>query len=149
MPLSVLRSTAVFGFDTIAESCTQNAGVSLASAAEIATCVQQAALYRAERALAIGVPRIGDLLAQSFDVESSGICVPSATGNVDALADPFQAELALRCHVATTLELSKITALNAGAREIDGEFAKLSRPYTSSKAGKLAHAVQYKDAPRP
>lgn len=44
----------------------------------------------------------------------------------------------------TALELGKLTPWNDGAAETAGEFGKLSKPFSNSKPGKLAYALDYK-----
>jgi hypothetical protein len=108
VPVEILRSQDGFGFEKIEASCQQNAGLSLDSIDDIIGCVQQATMCRAERALAVAIPRISDLLAQSFDVESSGICVPPPTGNLDGLSDPIQAGRAVKCQSGTSVAAQQV-----------------------------------------
>jgi len=44
----------------------------------------------------------------------------------------------------TALSLGKLAAWNAGAAKTKGEFAKLSKPITDAKPGKLAFAIDYR-----
>lgn len=46
----------------------------------------------------------------------------------------------------TALELGKLALWNNGAAESSGEFAKLTKPYSDAKPGKLAYALAYKAA---
>jgi hypothetical protein len=42
------------------------------------------------------------------------------------------------------LELGKLSPWNAGKAASAGEFAKLSKPYSDAKPGKIAYALEYK-----
>jgi len=44
----------------------------------------------------------------------------------------------------TAAQLGVLPLWNAGAAETAGEFAKLSKPYSDAKPGKIAYALQYK-----
>ncbi|WP_369637083.1 hypothetical protein [Nocardia sp. JMUB6875] len=44
----------------------------------------------------------------------------------------------------TAGELRVLAAWNAGAAETKGEFAKLAKPYSDAKPGKLAYAIEYR-----
>jgi len=44
----------------------------------------------------------------------------------------------------TATQLGVLPLWNAGAAETAGEFAKLSKPYSDAKPGKIAYALQYK-----
>jgi hypothetical protein len=44
----------------------------------------------------------------------------------------------------TAADLGVLPLWNAGAAETAGEFAKLSKPYSDAKPGKIAYAMQYK-----
>ncbi len=100
VPLSLLRAGSVLGFDSLEPSCQQYAGVSLNSLGAISSCVQAATTCRAERALALAVPRLADLLAPVLDTAGSGMCIPPPTGDLDGLGDATEAKRALRCQAA-------------------------------------------------
>lgn len=44
----------------------------------------------------------------------------------------------------TALQLGKLALWNAGAAANKGEFAKLSKPFTDAKPGKIAYALEYR-----
>lgn len=102
VPLSLLRASSVLAFEKIEPACQEDVGVSLTSLGAISACVQFAGSCSAEQALAIAIPRVGDLLAPVMDVEGAGLCVPPPTQQLDGLADPAQAKLAVRCQKATS-----------------------------------------------
>jgi hypothetical protein len=43
-----------------------------------------------------------------------------------------------------TLDLGKLSPWNAGKTETSGEFAKLAKPFSDAKPGKIAYALAYK-----
>jgi hypothetical protein len=47
----------------------------------------------------------------------------------------------------TAADLAQITPWNAGKAETSGEFAKVSKPFSDAKPGKVAYALDYKAAP--
>lgn len=49
----------------------------------------------------------------------------------------------------TALQLGKLQSWNSGAAETAGEYAKLTKPYSDSKPGKLAYALEYKKTVAP
>jgi hypothetical protein len=101
VPLSLLRAASVLGFETLESACQQHAGLTLNSLGAISQCIQTAATCRAERAFAIAVPRIADLLAPVLD-SAAGLCLPAPSGNQDGLADPTDATRAVHCQTAVT-----------------------------------------------
>ncbi|TMA79127.1 MAG: hypothetical protein E6J72_12265 [Deltaproteobacteria bacterium] len=102
VPFPLLLASSVLGFEKLDPTCRNEAHLSLTSLGAIAACVQFAGGCRAEQALGVALPRIGDLLPAVLNIEEIGVCVPSPSGDLDGLADPKQAQLAVRCQQGTT-----------------------------------------------
>ncbi len=102
VPFPLLLASSVLGFEKIDPTCRNEAHLSLTSLGAIAACVQFAGACRAEQALAVALPRIGDLLPTVLDVEEIGVCVPPPSGDLNGLADPKQGKLAVRCQQGAT-----------------------------------------------
>jgi cysteine-rich repeat protein len=153
VPLALLRAPSVLAFELAEPSCQHDADLSsLNSLGAIATCVQVLGTRRAEGALAIAVPRVGDLLAPLMDVEDSGFNVPPPTGELDGLSDAVQAKLALRCQKGTTAAGRKLLVqrLTLARQCVDGLLkCRISgRPFAAcakiadrckTRLGELAH----------
>src|SRR6185369_8950324 len=86
---------------TIDSSCQRDAHLSLNSLGAISACVEFTGGCRAEQALAVGVPRIGDVLPSLVDVEGLGLCIPPSSGDLDGLGDATTAKLAVSCQKFT------------------------------------------------
>ena len=102
VPLPILRAASALGFERLESSCEANAGIALTSLDAIDACVQRAATCRAERALAIAVPRLRNLVGTRFDVEGNDVCGPPPSGDTDGLGNAVEAPLALKCQAKTT-----------------------------------------------
>ena len=102
VPLALMLAPSVLAFEEVQPSCQQDVGLTLTSLGAIAGCVQATGACRAERALAIAVPRIGDLLSPLIPVVDSGLCVPPPAGDLAGLGDPAEAKLAVRCQKGTS-----------------------------------------------
>ncbi len=114
VPLLLLRSASVLSFETLEPTCEDEIGISLDSIGAISACIQIDGTCRTERALAMAIPRVGDLLDALFDAENAGLCVPPATGNLSGLVDTAQAKMAVRCQ--KTRQRNGAQALEAAAR---------------------------------
>jgi len=101
VPFPLVLASSVLGFEKLDPTC-RTEGLPLTSLGAIAQCVQVAGGCRAEQALGVALPRIGDLLPAVLNIEEIGVCVPSPSGDLDGLADPKQAQLAVRCQQGTT-----------------------------------------------
>ena len=102
VPFPLLLASSVLGFEKIDPTCRREAHLSLTSLGAIAACVQFAGGCRAEQALSVALPRIGDLLPTVLNVDELGVCVPPPSGDLAGLSDPKQAKLAVRCQQGTT-----------------------------------------------
>ena len=138
VPFVLLRAPSVLAFENVEPICQDEVGLSLTSLGAISQCVQIGGACRAERALAIAVPRIADLLAPLMDVENAGLCVPAPTGNGDGLSDPAQAKLAVRCQKSTSTAGRKLLLQRLGiARQCVDALLKCrlaGRPDTARRA---------------
>ena len=97
VPVPLLRDSEALGFETVDTACQDEVGLSLDSLAAISACVQITGACRTEQALAIGVPRLADLLDALSDFTHAGLCIPDASGNEAVLSDGEAAQLAVRC----------------------------------------------------
>ncbi len=93
VPFEVLRSTAVLGFAALDDACAQEVGLGLTSASAVRTCVEHATCI-GERALAVAVPHLADLLPLVFDAAGAGLCIPVSAETSPVLAVP---RAAARC----------------------------------------------------
>ncbi len=95
VPIDVLRSTDVLGFALLQPQCF---GLDLTSADAILGCLQILSPCEAQRALGVGVPRIGDLLGLlSVNAGTTAACLPEPLGVTDGLAGTAVASQTVRC----------------------------------------------------
>jgi hypothetical protein len=91
----------------------------------------------------------GTWLRASQPVDLTGWNQDDAASYLDAVKKVSTAQTALPGATVidsgwTATELGALTLWNDGAAETAGEFAKLSKPYTDAKPGKIAYALAYK-----
>jgi hypothetical protein len=108
LSLTALRHGELLDFAQLEPTCNAETGLLLTSHGAIAACLQLAAPCAVERALAVALPRVGDLLAMLRDLGGAAFCVPAPTGDDLGLADVAAARLATRCQ----------RAIAAGARRL-------------------------------
>jgi hypothetical protein len=89
----VLRSTAILSFAALDAPCAAEVGLALTSPSAVQICIEHGTCA-AERALAIAVPHLGDLLPLVFDASSTGFCLPTPDG---AVSPPLPPRIAARC----------------------------------------------------
>ena len=100
LELAALRAADVLAFESLETLCIDEIGLDLSSPAAIAACVQLAGVCRAERALAAGIPHVGELLRAVLDVDALGVCVPAPDGGHETFAGGALARDRERCQRA-------------------------------------------------
>jgi hypothetical protein len=93
LPFEVLRSTAILSFAALDAPCAAEVGLALTSPSAVQICIEHGTCAP-ERALAIAVPHLGNLLPLVFDASSTGFCLPTPDG---AVSPPLPPRIAARC----------------------------------------------------
>jgi cysteine-rich repeat protein len=95
VPVEIMRSPDLLGFALLQPQCF---GLDLTSPDVILGCLQIITPCEAERALGVGIPRVGDLLALvTSNTGNDGACLPPPTGETDGLAGLAVASPTVRC----------------------------------------------------
>jgi len=124
VPLPFMRSSEVLGFEQLEPSCVEELGLSLTSLSAITACVRVVGGCRVEEAVAVGIPRLGDLLDHFFDVSESGLCVPAPTGDHGSLVDTEFERPVQRCQkkIAAASRRMLTKQVNVARKCADGLF---------------------------
>ena len=76
MPFALLRASDVLAFATLDARAPATSGSVLTSPSAVLACVERAACA-GERALAVAVPQLTELLPRVFDTAGAGLCLPT------------------------------------------------------------------------
>jgi cysteine-rich repeat protein len=106
VPIELLRSTEVLGYSLLQPQCF---GLDLTSPDVILGCLQILTPCEAQRALGVGVPRVGDLLSLiTTNADEDTACLPPPLGDGDGLAGSPVASQTVRCQRAVATSGRKL-----------------------------------------
>jgi cysteine-rich repeat protein len=106
VPIELLRSTEVLGYSLLQPQCF---GLDLTSPDVILGCLQILTPCEAQRALGVGVPRIGDLLALiTMEAGEDTACLPPPLGDGNGRAGLAVASQTVRCQRAVATSGRKL-----------------------------------------
>jgi cysteine-rich repeat protein len=140
VPLPLIRSTVVLGFETLDQICGDQFGLDLDSLAGIEACVEFGGACSTEQALGVGMPRIGDLLAaEAVDTMGFAICIPPSHGNYEGL-DNTEGAAAVRCQKSASAGGRRLLKqqITAGRQCVDGLFKCRLTRRGSASCGRVA-----------
>ncbi|MEO6027222.1 MAG: hypothetical protein ABIR79_10195, partial [Candidatus Binatia bacterium] len=119
VPFPVVRSADVLAFASLDDTCAADVGLALTSPSAVLTCVERATCAT-ERALAVALPHLPELLPRVFDESSAGLCLSTS-----APVDVHPSRLAVRCQRAVVTAARKLLTkqLVVAERCVDGLLA--------------------------
>jgi hypothetical protein len=123
LPFALVRAAEGLAFATLDDACVADVGLVLTSPSAVRACIDHAACA-GERALAVAVPHLPDLLPHVFDASGAGLCLISASpGPVTVDLQPSHAAVRCQRAVATAGRKLLVKQLAVAGRCIDALLA--------------------------